>query len=60
MEHKFLINLREAGKLLGVSRVWIYRKAKSDATFPKLIRIGGRATRIELTKLQEWVKSQSE
>lgn len=58
MKDRFLITLKEAGKLLGVSRVWIYRKAKADNSFPRLIRIGGRATRIDLAKLEEWVKAQ--
>ena len=53
-----LLNLRTAGAVGGVSTATIYRKAATDPTFPKLIRIGARCTRIRAGDLTAWLAAQ--
>ena len=53
-----LLNLRTAGAVWGVSIPTIYRKAATDPTFPELIRIGARCTRIRAGDLTAWLAAQ--
>ena len=53
-----LLNLRTASAVGGVSTATIYRKAASDPTFPKLIRMGARCTRIRAGDLTAWLAAQ--
>ena len=53
-----LLNLRTAGAVGGVSTATIYRRAATDPTFPKLIRLGARCTRIRAGDLTAWLAAQ--
>ena len=48
-----------ASAVAGLSSASIYRKAKSDPTFPKLIRLGSRCTRIRALDLSAWIAAQA-
>jgi prophage regulatory protein len=52
-----LLTLKTAGAVAGMSEDTIYRKAKTDPSFPKLIRIGARCTRIRAGDLTAWLNS---
>lgn len=54
-----LLTLRTAGAVGGVSVTTIYRKAASDPTFPKLIRMGARCTRIRAGDWLAWLAAQA-
>jgi prophage regulatory protein len=54
-----LLTIRTAGAVSGLSSATIYRKAASDPTFPKLIRIGTRCTRIRAGDLTAWLATQA-
>lgn len=54
-----LLTIRTAGAVSGLSSATIYRKAASDPTFPKLIRIGTRCTRIRAGDLTAWIDAQA-
>lgn len=54
-----LLTIRTAGAVSGMSSATIYRKAASDPTFPKLIRIGSRCTRIRAGDLTAWLAAQA-
>lgn len=53
-----LLKLDTAAALSGVSVPTLYRKAASDPTFPKLIKMGKRCTRIRAGELMIWLDSQ--
>ena len=53
-----LLRLKTAGNIAGLSEATIYRKAKTDPTFPKLIRLGARCTRIRAGDLTTWLAAQ--
>jgi predicted DNA-binding transcriptional regulator AlpA len=46
--------------LLNGSKATVYRRARTDPTFPKLIRLTSRCTRIRAGELLDWLKSQGE
>ncbi len=54
-----LLTLRTAAAVAGLSETSIYRKAKEDPTFPRLIRMGRRCTRIRAGDLTAWLASQA-
>ena len=54
-----LLTLRTAGIVAGLSQATLYRKAASDPTFPKLIRMGKRCTRIRAGDLTSWLAAQA-
>ena len=54
-----LLTLRTAGAVSGLSASTIYRKAASDPTFPKLVRMGKRCTRIRAGDLTAWLAAQA-
>lgn len=53
-----LLTLRNASAVAGISEATIYRKAASDPTFPKLIKLGQRCTRIRAGELTAWLAAQ--
>jgi predicted DNA-binding transcriptional regulator AlpA len=53
-----LLTLKTAGAVAGLSASTVYRKAASDPTFPKLIRMGKRCTRIRAGDLTAWLAAQ--
>ncbi len=54
-----LLTLRTAAAVAGLSETSIYRKAKADPTFPRLIRMGRRCTRIRAGDLTAWLAAQA-
>jgi prophage regulatory protein len=52
-----LLTLRTAGAIAGLSEATLYRKAASDPTFPKLVKLGTRCTRIRAGDLTAWLAS---
>ena len=54
-----LLKLETAAVLSGVSVPTLYRKAASDPTFPKLIKMGKRCTRIRAGELMAWLDAQA-
>jgi predicted DNA-binding transcriptional regulator AlpA len=52
-----LLNMRTASIVAGLSEDTLYRRAKSDPSFPRLIRIGARCTRIRAGDLTAWLNS---
>lgn len=55
-----LLKLETVGTLCGLSIPTLYRRAKTDPTFPPLIRLGSRATRIRARDLKAWMDAQAE
>ena len=53
-----LLTLRTAAAISGLSEATLYRKATSDPSFPKLVRIGKRCTRIRAGDLTAWLAAQ--
>lgn len=51
-----LLTMRTACFVSGLSESTIYRKAKHDADFPRLVRIGARCTRIRAGDLKAWLR----
>ena len=49
-----VIDMDQVCELLGVSRTWIEKVVRSDATFPRPFRIGARR-HIKVSDLQLWV-----
>ena len=54
-----LLNLRTAAAVAGLSEATLYRKAASAPTFPKLVKIGQRCTRIRAGDLTAWLAAQA-
>lgn len=54
-----LLTLRTASAVAGLSEATLYRKAKADPTFPKLVRMGSRCTRIRAGDLTAWLAAQA-
>lgn len=53
-----LLKLKTAAAVAGLSEATLYRKAKTDPTFPRLIRLGARCTRIRAGDLTTWLAAQ--
>lgn len=54
-----LLKLSTAAVLAGLSEATLYRKAKSDPTFPRLVKMGKRCTRIRAGDLTAWLAAQA-
>ena len=54
-----LLKMRTAAAVSGLSESTLYRKAASDPTFPKLIKMGARCTRIRAGDLTAWLAVQA-
>ena len=55
-----LLTLRTVSAVAGMSSATIYRRASTDPTFPRLIRMGKRCTRIRAGDLTAWLASKAE
>lgn len=53
-----LLTITTAGAIGGMSSATIYRKAAADPSFPKLVRIGRRCTRIRAGEWLAWLDAQ--
>lgn len=53
-----LLRIRTACAIAGLSEATIYRKAATDPTFPKLVKLGKRCTRIRAGDLTAWLSAQ--
>lgn len=53
-----LLTIRTASAVAGLSPATIYRRAANDPTFPKLIRLSARRTRIRAGDLTAWLAAQ--
>lgn len=54
-----LLTMRTASAVAGLSEATLYRKAKTDPTFPRLVRMGARCTRIRAGDLTAWLAAQA-
>lgn len=54
-----LLTLKTASAVSGLSEATIYRKAASDPTFPRLVKMGSRCTRIRAGSLTTWLAAQA-
>lgn len=54
-----LLKMCTASAVSGLSEATLYRKAASDPTFPKLIKLGARCTRIRAGDLTAWLSAQA-
>lgn len=54
-----LLTMRTASAVAGLSEATLYRKAKSDPSFPRLVRMGARCTRIRAGDLTAWLSAQA-
>lgn len=55
-----LLTLKTASAVSGLSESSLYRKAKVDPSFPKLVKMGQRCTRIRAGDLTAWIASKAE
>lgn len=53
-----LLTLRTAAAISGLSESTLYRRAASDPSFPKMVKLGARCTRIRAGDLTAWLASQ--
>lgn len=53
-----LLTMKTASAVAGISEATIYRKATCDPTFPKLVKLGRRCTRIRAGDLTAWIAAQ--
>jgi len=54
-----LLKMSTASTVAGLSEASLYRKAATDPTFPKLIKLGKRCTRIRAGDLTAWLTVQA-
>lgn len=54
-----LLRLPTAAVFAGLSEASLYRLAAKDPTFPKLVKIGKRCTRIRAGDLTAWLAKQA-
>ena len=53
-----LLKMRTASAVAGLSESTLYRMAKADPTFPRLVKLGARCTRIRAGDLIAWLAAQ--
>lgn len=53
------LTIKTASAVCGLSESTIYRRAAADPTFPKLIRMGARCTRVRAGDLMDWLRAQA-
>jgi predicted DNA-binding transcriptional regulator AlpA len=53
-----LLTMKTACAISGMAAATLYRKSASDPTFPKLVKIGARCTRIRAGELAAWLDKQ--
>lgn len=54
-----LLKLSTAASLAGLSEPTLYRKAATDPSFPRLVKMGRRCTRIRAGDLVAWLAAQA-
>jgi len=54
-----LLTLKTVSAIAGLSEATIYRRAAADPTFPKLVRLSARCTRIRAGDLTAWLAAQA-
>lgn len=54
-----LLTLKTASAVSGLSEATLYRKAATDPTFPKFVKLGQRCTRIRAGDLTAWIASKA-
>ena len=54
-----LLTMKTASAVAGMSACTLYRKAAADPTFPKLVKLGKRCTRIRAGDLTAWLAAQA-
>lgn len=54
-----LLKITTAATLAGIGTSTVYHRARTDPTFPKLIKHGTRCTRIRAGDLTAWLKAQA-
>lgn len=54
-----LLTLKTASAISGLSEATLYRKAATDPTFPRLVKLGQRCTRIRAGDLTAWIASKA-
>lgn len=54
-----LLKMSTAAAVAGLSEATLYRKAKADPTFPRLVKMGQRCTRIRAGDLTAWLAAQA-
>lgn len=55
-----LLRILTAALLMGCGQSTVYKHAANDPTFPKLIKLGTRCTRIRAGDLTAWLKAQAQ
>lgn len=55
-----LLKISTACAISGLSEATLYRKAAADPTFPKLVKLGTRCTRIRAGDLTAWLAAQAQ
>lgn len=53
------LTLATAATVSGLSTPTLYRKAKTDPSFPRLVRLGARCTRVKAGELFAWLDKQA-
>lgn len=54
-----LLKMPTAAAVAGMSEATLYRKVKGDPTFPRLVKLGARCTRIRAGDLTAWLNAQA-
>lgn len=54
-----LLTIKTAVAVSGLSAATLYRKAATDPTFPKLVKMGPRCTRVRAGDLTAWLAKQA-
>lgn len=54
-----LLRMKTAAQIAGLSQASLYRRAASDPTFPPLIKLSARCTRIRAGDLTAWLAAQA-
>ena len=49
----------QAARLLGIGESTFWARAKSDPSFPKLVKLGARTTVVKTAELLAWAESRS-
>jgi len=50
-----LISMKETARRLGWHRTTVWRRARTDASFPAVVYIGPKSPRIDSEELDRWV-----
>jgi prophage regulatory protein len=54
-----LLKMPTAAALAGMSASSLYRRAATDPTFPRLVKLGARCTRIRAGDFTAWLNAQA-